>query len=80
MTTMGPDLDDPAHAARVCVAADALGLMLHDENYEQRSRAVLAVAQRLGITIRVYGVGPRECGKRTQNCTVMGCPRHDPIL
>lgn len=46
-------LDDPAHAARVRIAARALGDALATENYEQRARAVLAVAFALRVNVRV---------------------------
>lgn len=60
-----PELDDPAHAARVRIASRALGDALAGETYEQRVRAVLAVAEALGVSVSVLSNPARGSSRPT---------------
>lgn len=63
----GFELDDPAHAARVRISTRALAEALEGEAYEQRARAVIALAVALKVNVKILSVDPicqsRECNE-----------------
>lgn len=60
-------LDDPARAERVRIIASGLGAALADQNYEQRARAVLAIAEALNVNARIFSSLAPECDSK--ECT-----------